>query len=324
MNIETNTPKVSIIVPMYNVEMYIHDCVQSIINQSYKNIEIILINDGSPDNSGSIAEELALGDERIQVHHLLNGGVSVARNFGLRKASGAFIVFVDSDDYLSRDYIEYMLSIAEKTDAEFILSKNCYTFPGKNSQIKEDIIEVWDSEKTCTNLLFPGKIEIGCWNKMYKRSLLVRENILFPTKFYMGEGLSFIILTAQKSNVIGVGNRKVYHYRKDNLQSATTVVNVSKYINALDALDDIENNTKVKTKSFLLSLTIHKSLTMLGALNAMLVKDCINKYHSEYVFYIRYIRANIFKSISSEISIRQKIKLVIFSLSPKLLKFIYR
>ena len=98
--------KVSIIVPVYNVEKYIHKCIVSILSQTYKNLEIILVDDGSPDNCGKICDEYASNDNRIIVIHQKNGGLSAARNAGLNISTGNFIVFVDSDDYLENSAIE--------------------------------------------------------------------------------------------------------------------------------------------------------------------------------------------------------------------------
>lgn len=239
-----NTKLVSIIIPMYNVELFIHKCVNSVIEQTYKNIEIILIDDGSPDKSGDIAEELAITEKRIKVIRTKNNGVSSARNLGIKLSKGDYLVFVDSDDYLSPDYVDYMISMAIQSDAEFVMSKNCRLFPSKSIEHDEviDNIEIWSAEKAASELLYPGKIEIGCWNKLFLKTFIIDNNIKFPETLYMGEGLNFIINAAQKANKICVGSRKVYNYRKDNQQSATTVVNIPKYINALRALDNINKN----------------------------------------------------------------------------------
>ena len=107
-----NNPLISIIVPCYNVERYVEQCIRSIMGQSYKNIEIITVDDGSPDNSSQILDKLANEDSRIKVIHKQNAGVSAARNSGLDVATGDYVVFVDGDDYLAPDYVDYMLQLA--------------------------------------------------------------------------------------------------------------------------------------------------------------------------------------------------------------------
>ena len=106
--------KVSVIVPIYNVERYIDKCVRSLMLQDYGNIEIILVDDGSPDNSGRIIDELSKEDNRIIVIHKANGGVSTARNAGLLQATGEYVMFVDSDDWVEKDYVSYFLDIVQK------------------------------------------------------------------------------------------------------------------------------------------------------------------------------------------------------------------
>ena len=105
---------ITVVVPVYKVEKYIDRCVTSIINQSYKNLEIILVDDGSPDNCGKICDDYARKDERIKVIHKENGGLSDARNAGINIAKGKYITFIDSDDYIKYDYVEFLYNNIEK------------------------------------------------------------------------------------------------------------------------------------------------------------------------------------------------------------------
>ncbi|KAB5599033.1 glycosyltransferase family 2 protein, partial [Vibrio parahaemolyticus] len=271
---------VSVIIPMYNVEKYIESCVRSVLEQTYVNIELILIDDGSPDKSGEIAECLALNDKRIQVIRKQNEGVSRARNIGIENSNGEYLVFVDSDDYLEPEYISYMMNLAKNSGAEFAMSKNCRLFPVNEVAEKEknDFVEVWSPERATAELLYPGKIEIGCWNKLFSKSFIVTNNIKFPENLYMGEGLNFIVNAAQKSNKICVGSRKVYNYRKDNQQSATTVVNIPKYINALLALDDIDRNKTIQSSLINSSIMYHKYMTTYLSLHTIFVTKESAKY----------------------------------------------
>ena len=123
-----NYGKVSVIVPIYKVEKYFDECVKSLINQTYSNIEIILVDDGSPDNCGKMADDYAKKDSRIKSFHKENGGQSSARNYGLKNATGDFYCFVDSDDFLADDYVEKMIRTAINTNADMVFSNyyNCY------------------------------------------------------------------------------------------------------------------------------------------------------------------------------------------------------
>lgn len=180
---ETNSALISVIVPVYNVRLYLEKCVLSIINQTYKNLEILLINDGSTDDSGELAENIAQKDGRITVFHKQNGGVSSARNLGIEKAKGEYLIFVDADDYLAEDFVENMLEMAIKTNAEFCLSKNCFT--KKNEmQVEEQTLDIITPEEATALLLAPVVV-VGCWNKIFKRTFIEKNNLRFFRGFIL-------------------------------------------------------------------------------------------------------------------------------------------
>lgn len=113
--------KVSVIIPVYNVEKYIEEAIESVMNQTYKNVEIVVVDDGSTDNSGKLCDEIAKKDDRIKVYHTVNGGLSVARNVGLENATGDYLMFLDSDDFLELDAVENMYNAIEEKDADYII-----------------------------------------------------------------------------------------------------------------------------------------------------------------------------------------------------------
>lgn len=313
------TKLVSVIVPMYNVEKYIESCVNSIINQTYQNLEVLLIDDGSPDGSGCIADRLSCVDHRIKVVHTENKGVSQARNLGISTSSGDYLVFVDGDDCLEPDFVEYMMGLAMQSGAEFVMSKNCNLFPGYiNNNVRLDSFECWPPAKASAELLYPGKIEIGCWNKLFSREFIEKNKIIFPNKYYMGEGLHFIVSAAQKARFVCVGERSVYNYRKDNQQSATTVVNIPKYINALAAIDDISNGIILKSDILDLAVMYHKYMTMYIALHTIYITDNADDYSDEVECYKRYLRKYLYKFLNGEFATSVKIKAVMFAINPKL------
>ena len=132
-----NNTIVSFIIPSYNYARYIEQCVHSIQNQTVKDIEIIIVNDGSTDNSKEVIDALAQQDSRIVAIHKENAGVSAARNSAIDVAKGEYLVFVDADDFIALEYAEYMLDIANKTGAEFVISTDWFTRAGEPQTIND-------------------------------------------------------------------------------------------------------------------------------------------------------------------------------------------
>ena len=143
-------PLLSIIVPIYNVEQYIDKCIQSILNQTYQNLEIILVDDGATDRSGSIADSYAAKDKRIKVFHKENGGISDARNYGLDHVTGDYILFVDSDDFIENTMCERLFTIANSTHADMV-SCNYYIYRG-DDDISIHTMSVQDDTRTFTGM----------------------------------------------------------------------------------------------------------------------------------------------------------------------------
>ena len=178
--------KISIIVPFYDVEKYAIRCIESIINQKYKNLEIILIDDGSPDNCGKICDQYAKKDNRIKVVHKENQGVSIARNVGMEKAQGDYIWFVDSDDYISDDSIDILSNVINKKDYDVIVfNYNTVDNDGK----LESIIEKYPNKNFAIECFEERGIGGYIGNRIYKKSSL--KKLYFENKIKMCEDLLF-------------------------------------------------------------------------------------------------------------------------------------
>lgn len=202
---------ISVIIPVYNVERYLEQCIDSVLNQKYKNMEIILIDDGSTDRSGQMCDKYAKQDKRIKVIHKKNGGAASAKNAGLRVAKGEYLVFVDSDDYLEPDAYSYMLSVLCEQDADVIQCSFRNIFP----DIKKDIVKlpkpnVFDTQEYLKRFLIDWTCGL-LWNKMYRRELFYgiffEEGHKIDDEFFTYQG----ILNAKK--VIHMP-KVVYNYRK--------------------------------------------------------------------------------------------------------------
>ena len=235
--------KVSIVVPVYNAEKYLKECVDSLIKQDYDNTEIILVDDGSTDNSPQICDEYRKKDERVKVIHKKNAGVSAARNDGIKKSTGEWVTFVDADDWVEKDYVRYHLKNGVSNNSEICLS----TFPNKVN--KDNKVNNWnrseDSIKTISGveaakMMMYYKIVISSWNKMFKMSFIKNNNILFKENLSYGEGFDFVINSMLKANKVTIGRGKVYNYRVDNENSAMTVFKEKLVTGSIDSQNNIK------------------------------------------------------------------------------------
>lgn len=207
--------KISIIIPVYNVEKYLRECLESISNQTYKNLEIILIEDGTKDNSGIICDEYAKKDSRIKVIHQKNMGLSGARNTGLKNSTGDFITFVDSDDFIDNKMLEIMLLALKENDADIV--EGGTIFCDENGKyIKENTlnkIKIYENEYQIEKLLMNKDITTTSWGKLYKKELL--KNFEFPLgKYHEDTFTTYKFLHLSKKTI--VLNQSFYHYRQVN------------------------------------------------------------------------------------------------------------
>ena len=318
LNSENSDYLVSIIVPAYNVDKYIEKCLSSILNQTYTNIEVIVVDDGSTDQTGKLLDSLSQHDSRVQAIHKRNAGVSAARNSGIEISTGDYLVFVDADDYIAKDYIEYMLSLIESTGSDFCLSKYCYTKSGEK-QTESECIDRLEPEDATALLLSPDVI-VGCWNKIFKRSLIVNNNIWFSTTLFYGEGLTFITTLSQISKSVGVGNRKVYYYRRNNESSATTKFDINKLYNGEKALKNIRKQLIINSPKVNTMFNLHLSLFSLGALVKIKSNGLEKEYSEDYKRWKSYIRHNTMKFLfNEEVPVYRKLMLFGGCLSPGLM-----
>lgn len=215
-------PLISIIIPVYNVERYLHKCINSVLCQTYKNIELILVDDGSTDHSGKICDEYSNGYTNVSVVHQKNAGVSSARNKGLDIAKGDYVFFLDSDDFLELNAIEKLILNGE---ADFIISKGYQITQNAkitidNNIIKSEIIKMSSyKEKIFTGML-NGRIMPGPFAKMYRRSVLEKNHLRFNESIDFGEDAIFNFLFCNCATSFSNVNEYTYNY-VDNANSIT-------------------------------------------------------------------------------------------------------
>ena len=179
-----NVPKISIIVPIYNIEKYISKCIDSILTQTYKDWELILVNDGSTDNSGKICDEYVLKDNRIKVIHKKNEGVTATRDRGVKEAKGEFLFFIDGDDYITENALELFINKQKENDADLVKGSYC-TITNKNEIIDNFILPY--NIKTIKEYFYT--ITLGywnIWNTLYKTNIF-KKHINIPYNITIGE-----------------------------------------------------------------------------------------------------------------------------------------
>mgnify|MGYP003356450901 FL=1 len=236
--------KISIIVPVYNVEAYLEKCVESILKQTYTNLEILLVNDGSTDKSGELCDKLALRDHRIRVIHKENGGLSDARNRGIDEASSNLIGFIDSDDYIDEDMYEtlYRQMVASKADLSMCGHYDVYhQIPEK--QVAE--IKTWElMPEEAIKMVMEAKIlSVTAVNKLYKKALF--EQLRFRIGKIAEDAFIMVDLIHQCSKIVATNEKKYYYVHREN--SITTQKFSLKFLNVIEAY---EQNAKIISENY--------------------------------------------------------------------------
>ena len=214
---------VSVIVPIYNVENFLERCIDSIVNQTYKNIEVILVNDGSTDKSGEMCKSYEKKYKNIRVIHKKNEGVSKARNIGLKNANGKYILFVDGDDTLQLDMIQKLISIMKKNKAQIAQCayKTIYEDGKFMPKSNSEKLYIYSTKDEILNNFFEKKITISVWNKIFEKSVI--DNICFNENVSHYEDKLFVYYVLLKCNkFIDVNYLGYNYYKRKNSASYST------------------------------------------------------------------------------------------------------
>lgn len=254
-------PSISIVVPVYKTrEVYLRQCIDSLINQTFKDIEIILVDDGSPDNAGVICDEYAEKDPRIKVIHQQNQGVSVARNVGIEKATGKWITFVDADDFVEHNMCDVIYHEAEKTKVDILIfASYICTLAGreKNSYFAEDYRLFSHSDKEeielqiINNKVAPFTPKFGSvgwtWGKLYRLDFLKRNRLSYKVGLKRAQDVVFNLHAFERANNILYIDRFLYNYRSNHSSAMNRYIeNVWGYFQIVldEFMDFIKRNNK--------------------------------------------------------------------------------
>lgn len=238
-------PLISVIVPIYDVEKYLARCVDSIVNQTYKNLEIILVDDGSPDRCPQMCDDYAEKDSRIKVVHKKNGGLSDARNAGMAVATGEYISFIDSDDYVSDDFFECLLDVMNKENSD-IAECSVVKFYEDNrfDEFSDDLsVKTYDTQDAMSALIAENPFHQHVWNKLYKIEL-VKDIPYAVGKLNEDEFWTYRVFG--RANKVARINKTMYYY----FQRSSSIMGVGYNIRRLDALEGKANRQKYIENNF--------------------------------------------------------------------------
>lgn len=262
------TPLISIIVPVYKVEPYLHKCVDSILSQTYTHLEIFLVDDGSPDNCGKICDEYAQKDNRIKVIHKKNGGLSDARNVAIDVAKGEYITFVDSDDFVTSDYVETLYHLVKKYQCKVGVAwlrtfhEGCEAGTNQPPYIKK----VFDRMEGIEKMFYQELFDTAAWCKIYHRSLF-ETGIRYPLRLIY-EDLPTTYLLFLQADKIAFCNHIIYNYllRANSIEGQPFKANkLDSALKILDMIQSHSNELKPVEKAVrcrLLSFCLHILLEM--------------------------------------------------------------
>lgn len=237
--------KVSVIVPVYNVEKYLRKCIESILSQTYSNIELLLIDDGSKDSSGQICDEFASKDTRVKVIHKQNGGVSSARNLGIEKATGDYIGFVDSDDFISPEMYRVLVEMIEETQVDIAICGYLKEVsPGEYKRYWEEDVEcILSQQEQLNNLLTNRFYSCSCCDKLFRKELITA--LRFDEKIKQYEDMLFMFQAMKKSEKAAYISEPYYYYRT-NMGSASTAAFNDSMMGIIDVSETITDEVAAK------------------------------------------------------------------------------
>lgn len=288
--------------------------VDSVLCQTYQNLELILVDDESPDNCGIIADEYAQKDRRVVVIHKKNGGCCDARNAGLNTATGEYLMLADGDDWLELDCIEYLVRIMEENHCEMSMSDSIFTTRNR-IQNEVDNVRVWTKERAACGILYIDT-PIGPWNKIYTTKVIRDNNLSFSIPWF-GEGLYFSVMAAQLSNQVAVGHKKVYNYRLNNPNSGTTVREVHNALNAQWNINNIKNNLVIRTPKTEMACDWHIFNNNFMLIMYIIGANAKSEYAEQFNKAKKDLRKEFFRVfLYSTVSVKVKIKMLAYAISP--------
>ena len=281
---KSKSPLVSIIVPVYNVEKYVEKCLKSICSQTYEKIEVLVIDDGSRDNSGKLCEGFANYDDRITVYHKKNGGLSDARNYGIARAKGEYITCIDSDDFVDPDYIEYLVNLQKRYNTKMSICQHRVRYD--NGSIKDkgkQGYEVLDSFECMEKLLYHEEVDTSAWAKLYHHSLF--DKVKYPTgKIFEDIGTTYALIL--QCDWIAVGFESKYNYIFHENSIVNGKFNPAK-LDLIEMTDRMAENSLKKYPGLKPAILRRRVYARLSTINQMLDTESYSDKRDEMISFVK-------------------------------------
>lgn len=287
-------PKISVIVPIYNVEKYLKQCLDSVLNQSLKEIEIILVDDGSTDKSKEIISDYENKCPNVISIRLQNKGVSVARNIGLKKATGKYVLYLDSDDFLEDECLDILYKTAEREKSNIIIfaHKEIYD-TGISHKVSVINIEVDDKKVysgiEVADMVLNCKFLGAAWNKLFNRECLIKNNFMFEPDRYVQDWYP-IFIEISKADRISFINKPLYNYRirENSITTKKTIKSIEDYSHAASQIIEYSQKHKLDSQSILIFKAITFNTIINRYYNYNLNIKNTNKMYSEIKRIVHY------------------------------------
>lgn len=284
-----NNATISIIVPVYNIEKYLEKSVESLVNQTYKNLEIILIDDGSTDSSPQICDSLAKKDSRIKVIHQPNKGVSAARNAGLRIACGDYIGFCDGDDTADEDMFQFLYDIAVSDSTDIAMCDVRVVL--ENGEVRNTATgehKIWNDNESFLADFFKGNVNMATYTKLFRAEIC--RNVLFPENRKTNEDKFYCFSAALNAEKFSIKSEAKYTYFRRTGSSSITEF-TEKYFDSVYLADKIIEITKETLPALSDNADCNKLLTVLRVYKLMYMRNGLDKFKSKANELVDYVRA---------------------------------
>ncbi len=313
--------KVSIILPVYNVEQYIKKCLESIQQQTYPNLEVIIVNDGATDKSVEYCEQICKIDSRFSVTHKENGGLSDARNVGIDKAKGDYLIFVDSDDFVSQDMVSYLVSSMENNEADIAICDPAHYYSDRQNNdlnifYPASSVKVYEKTEALCEMFYQKSFLVSAWAKIYKKELF--DDIRFPVgKLFEDSAVMYLLF--EKCEKIVYSNVKLYAYvHRDN--SITTKKFSDKDLDILDISNTILDHYSGNFRVYKAAVSYKVSACFRILLNSSSEKK-YNQIQKDCMTYILRNWRNVL--FDKNVRLKNKLALISITLFNPFVKFIY-